>query len=144
MVARVFGYTSGYPCPTITPKKGEIPASSLTRGGGLKRFCSELISSLRKTTTSELANPGLRAPRPDEECPSPRGGWSRGGGLYSHSDLLSPPFGGFIPGLSREKSEGGKQRCFRDRPEWRLLAYHAYCLQLNVELQYAPSGCGGS
>ena len=52
-----FGCASGYPCPTITPKKGEIPASMMTRGGGLKRFCSELISSLSKTATSELASP---------------------------------------------------------------------------------------
>ncbi|WLD46761.1 hypothetical protein NLML1_0383 [Candidatus Nanosynbacter lyticus] len=62
MVARVFGVYEWLPLPDNHPQKGEIPASSLTRGGGLKRFCSELISSLRKTATSELASPGLRAP----------------------------------------------------------------------------------
>ena len=29
------------PLPDNHPQKGEIPASKMTRGGGLKRFCSE-------------------------------------------------------------------------------------------------------
>lgn len=107
-----------------SPPKGEIPASSLTRGGGLKRFCSELISSLRKTATSELASPEDLGPRrPDASGYT----WWRGGGLHSHSDLLSPPLGGNPSRGSPGKIEGRKQRCFRDRPEWRLLVYHTYC-----------------
>lgn len=41
MVARVFGVYEWLPLPDNHPQKGEIPASSLTRGGELKRFCSE-------------------------------------------------------------------------------------------------------
>lgn len=62
------------PLPDNHPKKGEIPASSLTRGGGLKRFCSELISSLRKTTTSELANPMFWGPADQMHPDTPGGG----------------------------------------------------------------------
>lgn len=41
MVARVFWMYKWLPLPDNHPQKGEIPASSLTRGSGLKRFCSE-------------------------------------------------------------------------------------------------------
>ena len=102
------------PLPDNHPKKGEIPASSLTRGGGLKRFCSERPGGTAATSESRESG-GLRPRDQMKNARLPGGGWSRGGGLYSHSDLLSPPFGGFIPGLSREKSEGGEQRCSRNR-----------------------------
>ena len=42
-------------------KKGENPSLSPLRmrgAGGLKRFCSELISTVRKTATSESREPG--------------------------------------------------------------------------------------
>ena len=98
-----FGCASGYPCPTITPKKGEIPASMMTRGGGLKRFCSELISSLRKTTTSELASPGLRAP--PTRCIRIHlvAGWR-----LSYTDSLP----GLFPGPFREERGGENNAVF--------------------------------
>ena len=89
------------PLPDNHPQKGEIPASKMTRGGGLKQFCSERPGGA--ATRVKLASPEDLRPRDQMKNPSPRGGWSRGGGLYSHSDLPSPPFGGFIPGLSREE-----------------------------------------
>ena len=60
MVARVFWMYKWLPLPDNHPQKGEIPASSLTRGSGLKRFCSERPG--RAAATSELASPGLGAP----------------------------------------------------------------------------------
>lgn len=84
------------PLPDNHPKKGEIPASWLTRGGGLKRFCSELISPLRKTTTSETRESGGLRPRDQVNCSFSRSHWSRGGGYLSYRYLLSPPFGGFF------------------------------------------------
>ena len=81
-----------------SPQKGEIPASTMTRGGGLKWFYSELISSLRKTATSESRESGGLRPRDQVNCSFSRSHWSRGGGYLSYRYLLSPPFGGILPG----------------------------------------------
>jgi len=82
------------PLPDDHSQKGEIPASSLTRGGGLKRFCSELISSLRKTTTSELANPMFWGPADQMHPDTP------GGGVEAiYADSLP----GLFPGPLREE-----------------------------------------
>lgn len=53
------------------------------------------------------------------------------------------PLSGVSSQGSPGKSERRKQRCFRDRPEWRLLAYHAYCLQLNAEHSTPPVDVAG-
>ena len=74
-----------------SPPKGEIPASSLTRGGELKRFCSERPGGLLATSETRESNV-LGPRRPDASGYT----WWRGGGLHSHSDLPSPPFGGFF------------------------------------------------
>lgn len=57
MVARVFGMYKWLPLPDNYPQKGEIPASSLTRGSGLKRFCSERPGGLLLRVN--LASPGV-------------------------------------------------------------------------------------
>ena len=46
-------------CLAVWSKKGKAPYLAIEIGGagGLKRFCSELISSLRKTTASEAREP---------------------------------------------------------------------------------------
>lgn len=94
MVARVFWMYKWLPLPDNHPQKGEIPASSLTRGSGLKRFCSELPGGLLPRVN--LANPGLRAPRP-EPIPIPLNMRSRGGG-YLLIDTSFLPFRGVLPG----------------------------------------------
>jgi|GEM_PF-2661855 len=114
----------------------------MTRGGGLKRFCSELISSLRKTATSESRESGGLRPRDQVNCSFSRSHWSRGGGYLSYRYLLSPLSGGpsrDFPG----KSEGGKQHCSRNRL--------TSCRGLSVchtpraiERRITLSGCGGS
>ena len=97
----------------------------MTRGSGLKRFCSELISSLRKTATSELASPGIWGPADQMHPDTPGGG------------VEAPP--GALPGRVRGENDAVFAA---DRPVGgpslsairRALLSDAFTL----------SGCGGS
>ena len=88
-----------------SPPKGEIPASSLTRGWWTQAVL--LGAARRAATRVKLASPEDLRPRDQVNCSFSRSYWSRGGGYLSYRYLLSPPFGGILPGtfLGRVKVE---------------------------------------